>query len=193
MKRLRRIILSALTVLSVVLCMASGVMWARSCWFRDTWSLTGASRYSIESSGGAVSFNHYSYAWKPMFAPENAAPIVPTPVPYSDHWTLEFTSRAYREYGGWAKQWSAIGFDYGNRGFQFGHGGREFVPKGFTLEVPYWLPLLLTAVVVARIRLIQRKALRLESAGICGKCGYDLRATPERCPECGAIPAKGKA
>ncbi len=174
LKRLRRIILSALTVLSVVLCMASGVMWARSCWFRDTWSLTGASRYSIESSGGAVSFNHYSFTSVPMFRSQNAGPIVPTPVPYSDHWTLEFTSRAYREYGGWAKQWSAIGFDYGNRG-------------------PYWLPLLLTAVVVARIRLIQRKALRLESAGICGKCGYDLRATPERCPECGAIPAKGKA
>jgi hypothetical protein len=43
-----------------------------------------------------------------------------------------------------------------------------------------WLPLLIR----------RTRARFIISPGICRNCGYDLRATPDRCPECGAIPSK---
>ena len=50
--------------------------------------------------------------------------------------------------------------------------------------------LLFGAIGVAAIVMIRntRRTVR-SSEGRCIYCGYDLRATPRRCPECGMLPA----
>lgn len=53
---------------------------------------------------------------------------------------------------------------------------------------PIWVTALITSVppMLALHRILRERRHALE--GRC-KCGYDLRATPEKCPECGAMPA----
>jgi hypothetical protein len=54
---------------------------------------------------------------------------------------------------------------------------------------PYWLlsgiVLLPPAVRWGKALLARRRRERLRTLRICGRCGYDLRASADRCPECG--------
>ena len=59
------------------------------------------------------------------------------------------------------------------------------------LFVPYWFLLTIPAVLpagwVVGVGVRRRRAKRLLRANVCPSCGYDLRATPDRCPECGTV------
>jgi hypothetical protein len=64
--------------------------------------------------------------------------------------------------------------------------------SNYSIVIPLWLPFIL---LVARpiwqlINLPGRKRRKRIIAGQCLNCGYDLRASPDRCPECGAISEK---
>ncbi len=83
----------------------------------------------------------------------------------------------------------AAGFFVGDdKNFSVDRAGHDlWIGQIIWLSVPYWfawiiwLPLL---IFVYR-RWQQRQRLARVKQGLCVTCGYDLRAMPDRCPECG--------
>ena len=80
-------------------------------------------------------------------------------------------------------------------GFYWEPAGKYGLGSGLSSGVglPYWLvasPLVILPAVKMLLWFTRRKRASLSQ---CRRCGYDLRATPDRCPECGAarLPAHG--
>ncbi|HEY7118322.1 MAG TPA: hypothetical protein VH475_17165 [Tepidisphaeraceae bacterium] len=186
MRRSARFLLNATTALSVLLCLATIGLWLRSYRFNDDawYSPRRGVNYRVATRPGLLlasrtvlvgrtsdlfSDGHdrgpgRSFTSRPRVADPGASPF-----------TAEGSSRAL--------QW--LGFDYLSRDqSRPSFGTLTFRRAAF----PLWLPALVAAVLpVARtLRGARRKWRR--SRRRCPACGYDLRATPERCPECGTIP-----
>ncbi len=66
--------------------------------------------------------------------------------------------------------------------------GLGFYRPGPHVIVPLWIPALFFGVVfvICRPFYFRRRARRLR-LGLCVECGYDLRASKDRCPECGSV------
>jgi hypothetical protein len=77
----------------------------------------------------------------------------------------------------------------GNLGFAVEHRIKSKNYESFLVLVPLWAPLLILCGAAAVFRRSAKRSLREQRrrAGACPDCGYDLRATPDRCPECGTI------
>ena len=169
-----RRLLNLLTLLSLVLCVAVVVLWARSYAVADEVHLLGRGRgYYLESSRGRLMF----------FASDT--PVV-RPV---REW-------GYGRYGDAVARRAAMADIERNVAARGGAGFRAFgvaflrksSPTGAAVVVaaPAWL-------LVASLGLgpLLRIALRRRATpGTCPACGYDLRATPDRCPECGHTPTE---
>jgi hypothetical protein len=179
MRRLALFALSVLTVLSLILCVGTVGIWMRSLAVEDdifvldkdhqgetfvTISLgeVGLSRYQIKSAGFAFSD---AFPFHEMFHPPQAIKRYRPELPQV---SFQFLGVRWNE-------------------------GIEQESTALYVIAPLWLPAVVTALLpsffVVRLLEARRRRRRRRRFGLCQACGYDMRATPGRCPECGTSSA----
>ena len=93
-----------------------------------------------------------------------------------------------------ARVWDTRTNSMGFLGFELVFTSGQLDSAFFIVAVPFWFITLLLALGTAASILSLRKHRRWNKEGRCPSCGYDIRITPDHCPECGwrmQLPAAG--
>jgi hypothetical protein len=162
--------------LVAVLCVTVAVLWARSYRHADFVAVYGTAarlQGAASQAGGLILFHSNL-----RFEQEKPFHFDCGSVPAED-----FDVRGML-FGGPGDAWSFAGLGVAQGDLPLGLGS---LPSHYVAAaVPHWAAVALTLVPsVLWVRRTVRRRGRLRR-GQCGECGYDLRSTPDRCPECGA-------
>jgi hypothetical protein len=189
----KRRLFNVLAGVSLVLCVMTAVLWIRSQWicdcFRFAWRASPISESYARNWPPERKLRRDFVAFYPLgssidvdVGDASGGCVRTFPLGLADILTL-----ATKDY--FPEQlsiWNQLGFWAGaGTSYDGGNGGRI---RDLYIGIPFWLTLLVTAVIPMRRFYVFRRDRRLP--GFCVKCNYDLRATPDRCPECGSVPQK---
>jgi hypothetical protein len=184
-KRFRRWLFNGVAALSLVLSLATCVFWVRGYRYAESFFYNAFHVSDIHEK-------HYF-----VTSVRGTAAIGYGQVTY---FTLQFATNDARRWAGF-HCWSIpsaqrITLDYSllhQMGFACFHlqgNTLQATNSSNTVTLPDWFIALLFLILpsMAIVRIFRRRILARQ--GHCAICGYDMRATPDRCPECGTIPPK---
>jgi hypothetical protein len=169
---------SAVNILSgasLLLCFASTGLWVRSYWVADRLTQDSVDPYTIVASASAIRVCRQDW-----FIDHGTAPR-------SGRW-LRSTEQP-RSWSPWPVDRHVLGFEYTSFDVIDGDD-RTRIFAVFAFVLPFWsvVTLFATAPAMRFVSIVRaRRRRHRRFAGLCQHCGYDLRASPGRCPECGAL------
>ena len=157
---------NAVVALSLLGCVAVCALWVRS--YNDRIMLGSSSRWYI------VSVNCGQFLGLTWLRDK----------PDSPSWRTGWEVNPPRPGGGWVK--SSLPWRRWFAGVGVGEDPGRASPNTYVV-FPIVHPVALTMVLpVVTAAAIARRRYQSRRPGLCRRCGDDLRATPQRCPECGA-------
>jgi hypothetical protein len=172
MRTLARRLFALCSAASLVILLAAVTFAVRGVWRSEWVGHSGDAGIVVVASGGSTaSFNYWDdvetapIGWNAGSVPRGGPYWSPLPDGVPDWLGLSlYTGRT----------------DPSTRS-RFG-GNRPYV----VLVLPHWMAALAAAVLPAAWFRRRLRRWRQRAPGLCRACGYDLRASPGRCPECGA-------
>ena len=187
----RRRLLNLLTLLSLLLCVALTALWVRSYWTGDAvFSQSAREILTAAASRGQVRLER-RIALVPdaarrklergFDAPVHDYTYVPADGVALEQFPPEQLDLRQPPGTGVVTEFRAAGFRYMK--------AERPHERVWHVVAPCWLVVLCTGMLplgwLAADARRRRRTMR-QRHGLCPRCGYDLRATPDTCPECGA-------
>jgi hypothetical protein len=192
-----RRVLNVLATLSLLLCLATAALWARSS--QRTYSIS--VRLHNQTTQTQYDFLEIRIS-RSTFTAERITGRRPLPQKPSPllHWSSWPTPQPAPDDPAYRRWMESTGRTHHLGSFSYTHdwlapliGNQNNWAYTQQIKIPAWSIVALTAILPAIWLSRHRRASHRRRNNKCPTCGYDLRATPTRCPECGAIPPKSPA
>lgn len=180
-------------VVWLLLCLATAALWARSLRHADVLGYEGREPPGSWQRGGYVSSADgvVGCEWWLRQNPPLSRPLPITGWQHTE-WPISSTTSLPNE-GWWGFSYHA-GQIINSRPSSDGRAAPRYIGFFHRVTVPHWALLLVLLTPVALWLQSELRRQRRRSLMQCRNCGYDLRASSVRCPECGmAVPQKVRA